>query len=79
MQGDNAATKDSKPEAKKARKLIEDEGRAVGRVSGTVWKLYLSCMGGAVFWLLFVLVFGGAKVSDVAQTYWLGIWARECE
>ncbi|GAA5904673.1 uncharacterized protein JCM6883_003864 [Sporobolomyces salmoneus] len=65
-----------KVEEKKARKLIEDEGRAVGRVSGAVWRLYLSCMGGAVFWVLFVLIFGGAKISDVAQTWWLGFWAR---
>jgi len=39
----------------------------------------LSCMGGGVFWALFALIFGGAKVSDVAQTAWLGYWARECE
>ncbi|GAA6061872.1 hypothetical protein JCM10212_000513 [Sporobolomyces blumeae] len=66
-------------EPKKARKLIEDEGRAVGRVSAAVWKLYLSCMGGAFFWVFFVLIFGGAKVSDVAQTYWLGYWSRVSE
>lgn len=79
VEGDKAADQAPNPQAKKARKLIEDEGRAVGRVSGTVWKLYLGCMGGGVFWLLFVLIFGGAKVSDVAQTWWLGYWARECE
>ncbi|CEQ42894.1 SPOSA6832_04771, partial [Sporobolomyces salmonicolor] len=64
--------------AKKARKLIEDEGRAVGRVSGAVWKLYLGAMGGVFFWMAFVFVFGGAKLADVAQTYWLGFWSREC-
>ncbi|GAA5957081.1 hypothetical protein JCM21900_000787 [Sporobolomyces salmonicolor] len=63
--------------AKKARKLIEDEGRAVGRVSGAVWKLYLGAMGGIFFWMAFVFVFGGAKLADVAQTYWLGFWSRE--
>ncbi|GAA5920308.1 hypothetical protein JCM1841_004522 [Sporobolomyces salmonicolor] len=63
--------------AKKARKLIEDEGRAVGRVSGAVWKLYLGAMGGVFFWMAFVFVFGGAKLADVAQTYWLGFWSRE--
>lgn len=77
IQGDKAADQAEKPEVKKARKLIEDEGRAVGRVSGAVWKLYLGCMGGGIFWILFVLIFGGAKISDVAQTWWLGFWSRQ--
>ncbi|GAA5841427.1 hypothetical protein JCM3766R1_004081 [Sporobolomyces carnicolor] len=76
IEGDKAGDQGAKPSEKKARKLIEDEGRAVGRVSGAVWRLYLGCMGGAVFWVLFALIFGGAKLSDVAQTWWLGFWAR---
>ncbi|GAA5837403.1 hypothetical protein JCM5353_002686 [Sporobolomyces roseus] len=77
IKGDTTNDQAASSEPKKARKLIEDESRAVGRVSGAVWKLYLSCMGGGVFWALFALIFGGAKVSDVAQTAWLGYWARE--
>ncbi|GAA5944109.1 uncharacterized protein JCM15063_005316 [Sporobolomyces koalae] len=73
IEGDEAT---QPPKIKKARKLIEDEGRAVGRVSGAVWKLYMGCMGGGLFWFTFALIFGGAKVSEVAQTYWLGQWAR---
>lgn len=68
------------PEAeKKPRKLVEEEGRAVGRVSGAVWKLYLGMMGGIFFWFFFVVIFAGAKLSDVAQTWWLGVWAGACE
>ncbi|GAA5991895.1 hypothetical protein JCM10908_002259 [Rhodotorula pacifica] len=64
------------PEAeKKPRKLVEEEGRAVGRVSGAVWKLYLGMMGGIFFWFFFAIIFAGAKLSDVAQTWWLGVWA----
>jgi len=50
---------------RKPRKLVEDEARAVGKVSLDVWKLYLGLMGGAFFWIAFVLTFGGAKLSDV--------------
>lgn len=64
---------------KKPRKLVEEEGRAVGRVSGAVWKLYLGMMGGILFWFCFAVIFAGAKLSDVAQTWWLGVWAGACE
>ncbi|GAA5864423.1 hypothetical protein JCM1840_000490 [Sporobolomyces johnsonii] len=76
INGSAESVKDVKKE-KKARKLIEDEGRAVGRVSGAVWKLYLGAMGGVFFWMAFVFTFGGAKLADVTQTYWLGFWSRE--
>lgn len=63
---------------RKPRKLVEDETRAVGKVSADVWKLYLGLMGGVGFWLAFVGTFGGAKLSDVAQTWWLGKWSGSC-
>ena len=56
---------------KAARKLIEDESRAVGRVSGAVWGLYLGANGGAFYWFLFVGTFLGGKVMDVLETAWL--------
>ncbi|GAA5957930.1 hypothetical protein JCM10213_002262 [Rhodosporidiobolus nylandii] len=64
-------------DVKGPRKLIEEETRAAGAVSWTVWKLYLGLMGGAVFWLCFIAIFGGAKLTDVAQTWWLGKWAGD--
>ncbi|KAM0756050.1 P-loop containing nucleoside triphosphate hydrolase protein [Meredithblackwellia eburnea MCA 4105] len=60
---------------KPARKLIEDEARAVGRVSLSVWTLYLGLSGGIFYWISFVLTFGGVKVADVAQTFWLNLWS----
>ncbi|BGP39463.1 hypothetical protein JCM10449v2_003413 [Rhodotorula kratochvilovae] len=69
----------TKGEERKPRKLVEDEARAVGKVSGEVWRLYLGLMGGVGFWLAFVATFGGAKLSDVAQTWWLGKWSGSYE
>ncbi|KAK4052550.1 hypothetical protein OIO90_004318 [Microbotryomycetes sp. JL221] len=60
---------------KDPRKLIDDEQKAVGAVKKDVWKLYLGLSGGIMFWIVFVLSFGGAKLSEVAQTFWLNIWA----
>lgn len=60
---------------RKPRKLVEEETRAVGKVSADVWKLYLGSMGGPFFWLCFVAAFAGAKLADVAQTWWLGRWS----
>lgn len=66
-------------EKKVARKLIDDEAKAVGAVAWDVWALYLGLSGGVLFWIVFVFSFGGAKLSDVAQGYWLNIWAASCE
>lgn len=68
---DEAATKLAN---KPARKLIEDETKAVGHVALSVWLLYLGLSGGTFYWVSFVFAFGGAKLSDVAQTYWLNLW-----
>ncbi|GAA6024648.1 hypothetical protein JCM8202_000420 [Rhodotorula sphaerocarpa] len=76
MNGKLLSTPAKAPAAeKKPRKLVEEESRAVGRVSGAVWKLYLGMMGGILFWFCFAVIFAGAKLSDVAQTWWLGVWA----
>lgn len=64
---------------KPARKLIEDEARAVGMVDASVWKLYLGLSGGVFFWMSFVITFGGTKLADVAQTLWLSNWSGSCE
>ncbi|KAL8277515.1 hypothetical protein RQP46_010070 [Phenoliferia psychrophenolica] len=70
---------DAKEKEKPARKLIEDETRAVGRVGWSVWSLYLGLSGGTFFWISFAIVFGGEKLADVAQTFWLNLWAASCE
>lgn len=74
-----ALDKKIKGEKKAARKLIDDEATAVGAVKWDVWTLFIKLMGGVLFWLVFVFAFGGAKVFDVAQTFWLNLWAASCE
>lgn len=66
-------------EKKVVRKLIEDETKAVGAVKWDVWSLYGGLMGAGFFWIIFVFSFGGAKLADVAQTWWLNRWASSCE
>ncbi|KAM0789106.1 hypothetical protein ACM66B_003161 [Microbotryomycetes sp. NB124-2] len=60
---------------KDPRKLIDDEQKAVGAVKWDVWRLYLGLSGGVLFWIVFVASFGGAKLTEVAETFWLGIWS----
>ncbi|KAK4047906.1 hypothetical protein OIV83_005089 [Microbotryomycetes sp. JL201] len=62
-------------ERKNPRKLIDDEQKAVGAVKWDVWRLYLGLSGGVLFWIVFVFSFGGSKLSEVAETFWLSIWA----
>jgi ABC-type glutathione transport system ATPase component len=58
-------------EKKPARKLIEDETRAVGRVSGDVWMTYIKACGGYGYWFTFVIAFVVAAFAPVAENGWL--------
>lgn len=68
---------EEQPEKKEkaAKKLIEEESRAVGRVNWSVWSLYLSLSGGTFFWIAFAIAFVGTKLADVAQSLWLAHWS----
>ncbi|KIR29354.1 ATP-binding cassette transporter [Cryptococcus deuterogattii LA55] len=59
---------------KTPRKLIEDEKRARGRITWTVWKTYFNALGGPIWWLLFILSLGMAMLVPVAEKGWLGYW-----
>ena len=68
---EDEAEKEDKP----AKKMIEEEQRAVGRVKWSVWKTYLGLSGSIYFWATFAAIFGGTKLLEVAETYWLALWA----
>ncbi|CCM00229.1 uncharacterized protein FIBRA_02257 [Fibroporia radiculosa] len=66
---------DTKPEEKKTpRKLIEEEKRAVGRISKDIWMTYISACGGYIYWILFVFSLFLAALSPVAENGWLRVW-----
>lgn len=75
---DDEEEEENKEVLKAPKKLIEDEGRAIGHVGFNVWKLYLGLSGGVLFWTVFVFAFVGTKLADVAQSFWVNIWARSC-
>ena len=63
---------ESKPEQKKApRKLVEEETRAVGRISRNVWKTYILACGAQWYWSLFLVIVVLAAISPVAENWWL--------
>ena len=62
---DGAETPAKIEEKKTPRKFTEDEQRAVGHVAGWVWKAYLLSCGFVVFWFCFLIIFCGAKLSEV--------------
>lgn len=59
------------PEKKAARKLIEEEKRAVGRIGKDIWKAYFSAVGGVLYWIIFILSILLAAASPVAENGWL--------
>ncbi|KAI0683866.1 ATP-binding cassette transporter [Cytidiella melzeri] len=64
-----------KPEQKKPpRKLVEEEKRAVGRISKDIWATYLKACGGPLYWLTFAVSLVLAAAGPVLQNGWLKVW-----
>ncbi len=66
-EGEGPATK----EKKVARKLIDEEKRAVGRIAMPVWKTYFKANGSMLFWSGFMLCFIIAAVAPTLENAWL--------
>ncbi|KAL0069222.1 hypothetical protein AAF712_003585 [Marasmius tenuissimus] len=60
---------------KAARKLVDDEARAVGRVAKDVWTAYFSACGRYWYWILFGATFLLGALTPVAENGWLRIWS----
>ncbi|KAJ4488652.1 multidrug resistance-associated ABC transporter [Lentinula lateritia] len=60
-----------KMDKKPARKLVEEETRAVGRVSKSVWLTYIRACGSCWYWILFTVAYIIAALSPVAENGWL--------
>ncbi|PVG02126.1 hypothetical protein CPB86DRAFT_772767 [Serendipita vermifera] len=68
-----------KEEKPASGKLIVAEEVALGRVSWPALKMYLTSLGGFVFWITFVGGFFLADLVGALQTFWLGFWASQYE
>lgn len=62
-------------ERKAPRKVVEDEKRAVGRVSRDVWKLYVKSCGAYGYWVWFLSILVLGALCPVAENWWLKIWS----
>ncbi|KAF8154768.1 multidrug resistance-associated ABC transporter [Crassisporium funariophilum] len=65
-----------KLEKKPARKLVEEEKRAVGRISRDIWETYIWACGNGWFWALFISVLVVASASPVLENGWLRYWSN---
>lgn len=65
------APSEIKKERKAPRKLIEEEKRAVGRISRDIWETYIWACGDRWYWAIFILILVAASVSPVVENGWL--------
>ncbi|KDR79985.1 hypothetical protein GALMADRAFT_242167 [Galerina marginata CBS 339.88] len=65
-----------KLERKPARKLIEEEKRAVGRISRDIWETYFWACGGGWYWGIFISVLVVASASPVLENGWIRYWSN---
>ncbi|KAG1745260.1 P-loop containing nucleoside triphosphate hydrolase protein [Suillus lakei] len=62
-------------ERKAPRKVVEDEKRAVGRVSRDVWELYAKSCGAYGYWAWFLSILVLGALCPVAENWWLKTWS----
>jgi ABC-type multidrug transport system fused ATPase/permease subunit len=60
-----------KQDKKPARKLVEEEKRAVGRIGRDIWNSYIWACGRAWYWVGFTAVLLLASLSPVLENGWL--------
>jgi uncharacterized protein (DUF4415 family) len=60
-----------KQDKKPARKLVEEEKRAVGRISRDIWETYFWACGQVWYWVIFIGVLLLASLSPVVENGWL--------
>ena len=56
---------------KPARKLMEEEQRAVGRIARPVWETYIRACGNVWYWSLFISFLIIVSASPVLENGWL--------
>ena len=60
-----------KGKKKPARKFVEEEKRAVGRIGRDIWKTYIRAFGNVWYWFLFITFLITASASPVLENGWL--------
>jgi ABC-type glutathione transport system ATPase component len=60
-----------KREYKPPRKLVEEEKRAVGRISRDVWETYFEACGNIWYWAIFITLLSIGAFSPVLEFGWL--------
>ena len=66
---------DPKPSKKPPRKLVEEEKRAVGRISKDVWLTYIRAAGGPWYWIILSTSLVLATLGPIAEKGWITKWA----
>ncbi|KAG0239020.1 hypothetical protein BGW41_007967 [Actinomortierella wolfii] len=59
---------------KEAKRLVDEEARAKGRVRWYVYDMYLKACGGPGFWVLLILVLLIVRLLGMAEVFWLRVW-----
>ncbi|KAI7862036.1 P-loop containing nucleoside triphosphate hydrolase protein [Spinellus fusiger] len=61
---------------KKPKVLVEDEKRATGMVKLRLYTLYISTVGGYVFWAFLLLLIFSSRGSEVLESWWIKQWTQ---
>ncbi|KAG5929613.1 hypothetical protein E4U42_005318 [Claviceps africana] len=76
--GEGADTPHKIP-SKTAKKFVEDEARAKGKVKAHVYGTFLSSSGGWFFWGICALLFVAFEAGNLGRNWWVRIWTGASE
>ncbi|KAG0099344.1 hypothetical protein BGZ93_008058 [Podila epicladia] len=72
------APEESEP-VKNAKKLVQEETRAEGRVKWSIYLVYASAAGGIIYWLILMAAFAITRGVEVSESLWVREWANSYE
>ncbi|KAJ9116975.1 hypothetical protein QFC22_004633 [Naganishia vaughanmartiniae] len=59
------------------RRIYEEEKREIGQVDRRNYAFLFKCAGGAIYWSIFALIYGGTEFFNFLQTLWLKYWTSD--
>ncbi|KAF9430408.1 hypothetical protein BGZ94_006978 [Podila epigama] len=73
------AAEETATNSKNAKKLVQDETRAEGRVKWSIYMVYASAAGGIIFWFILMAAFALTRTVEVSESLWVREWANSYE
>ncbi|KAF9095081.1 hypothetical protein BGX29_009172 [Mortierella sp. GBA35] len=63
--------------AKEAKRLVDEEARARGKVKLMVYNMYMKACGGTGFWITLLFILCVLRLLGVMEIWWIKVWTED--